>query len=632
MVANERMGRLEAEERLKSTEENLAAAESAVRDMQLHLQSLSTAPPQQSSSAETTISRRFLSSHVPYIEYIAFIHHLRSLRPLREASKAAFPAPLVANLLTQPFLARAVAEDHDPTLRFDAAPDLSWLSRRGVTSAIVGGELVIEPVSSSTILANTTTPPADIGCSLCGKAVFPTLAPQSPAASHFGPPPLHPTQKNSASRFSLKPFFNSTSTSPGPAPPSPTQSPLASPNPVSAGPISATLPSVYIFRIAKSSTAPADKESQSKSYPLCRSGWCLERLRATCALWHFIRTGLVQVVWTGDDGYLLQAEQPEEIDLTEEKPPLPPRKRSGWGLGFNKAPAPAPGIERGSSWKGWGSRSGTTSPPPGLGRKGSEAGSIGAEKMSDEPLSTELDAPIELETGDRKGKGKEVDIPVIQAIDSSPTTTKEDNDTPKPTEELLQPETNELVRADSTLSAGSTNRSEQFTTPISEHVDLPQEGDKPEAEPKAEDQDGKAKDEKEDEEKPIVLSPPPVPRRAAARQKVGDSVDFSRAATPPDTPTTASVVGDVVVVEGEVKTEDEIKPEDENKTGAEAKPAPPPLPARHPQTPKQNRQSRVEEKTYLEDEEWEAKTWRMIIKLKEDMWKTRVGVYDGEDD
>jgi hypothetical protein len=246
--------------------------------------------------------------------------------------------------------------------------------------------------------------------------------------------------------------------------------------------------------------------------------------------------------------------------------------------------------------------------------------------MSDEPLSTELDAPIELETGDRKGKGKELDIPVIQAIDSSPTATKEDSDTPKPTEELLQPETNELVRADSTLSAGSTNRSEQFTTPISEHVDLPQEGEKPEAESKVEDQGEKATEGKEDEEKPIVLSPPPVPRRAAARQKVGESVDFSRAATPPDTPTTASAVGDVVVVEDEVKAEDEIKTE-----GAEAQPAPPPLPARHPQTPKQNRQSRVEEKTYLEDEEWEAKTWRMIIKLKEDMWKTRVGVVDGED-
>lgn len=626
MVANERMGRLEAEEKLKSTEENLAAAESAVRDMQLHLQSLSTAPPQQSSSNELTISRRFLSSHVPYIEYISFIHHLRSLRPLREASKAAFPPPLVTNLLTQPFLARVVAEDHDPTLRFDAAPDLNWLSRRGVTSAIVSGELVIEPVSSSTILATTTTAPADIGCSLCGKAVFPTLMPQSPAASHFGPPPLHPTQRNSASRFSLKPFFNSTSTSPGAAPPSPSQSPLASPNPVSAGPISATLPSVYIFRIAKSSTAPADKDSQSKSYPLCRSGWCLERLRATCALWHFIRTGLVQVVWTGDDGYLLQAEQPEEasvVDLTEEKPPLPPRKRSGWGLGFNKGTTPAaPGIERGSSWtKGWGSRSGTASPPPGLGRKGSETGSIGAEKISDEPIST-LEAPIELEEGDRKGKGKEVDIPVIQATDSSPTTTTT-NDTPKPitSTEELQPEINELRRADSTLSTGSTNRSEQFTTPISEHADqLDEAGKLPDApivEAEAESEDK--------EEKPIVLSPPPVPRRAAARQKVGESVDFSRAATPPDTPTGPSSATADVVVTDKVETE-------QLELQESATLEPPPLPARHPQTPKQNRQSRIEEKTYLEDEEWEAKTWRMIIKLKEDMWKTRVGVVDGEDD
>jgi hypothetical protein len=77
---------------------------------------------------------------------------------------------------------------------------------------------------------------------------------------------------------------------------------------------------------------------------------------------------------------------------------------------------------------------------------------------------------------------------------------------------------------------------------------------------------------------------------------------------------------------------------DENKTDTEVPQATqeaPPLPARHPQTPKQNRQSRIEEKTYLpqgEEEEWEAKTWRMIVKLREDMWKTRVGVVDAEDD
>jgi hypothetical protein len=378
----------------------------------------------------------------------------------------------------------------------------------------------------------------------------------------------------------------------------------------------------------------------------------LERLRATCALWHFIRTGLVQVVWVGDDGYLLQAEQPqseekgEVVDLTEEKPPLPPRKRSGWGLGFNKSStstAAAPGIERGSSWtKGWGSRSGTASPPPpGLDRKGSEAGSIGAEKISDEPISLDgignggLAAPIELEQEDRKGKGKEMemetDIPVIQAIDSSPTTTT----TPKPTtaDESLQPEQNELRRADSTLSTGSTNRSEQFTTPISEHADpLHEEGKMPEHaegtdQAKEHEEDGKEK-EKEEEGK-IILSPPPVPKRAAARQKVGDSVDFSGAATPPDTPTgpsSSDVIVNTPTGPSTIEAEDEGKP-----TEPESSLEPPPLPARHPQTPKQNRQSRIEEKTYLEDEEWEAKTWKMIIKLKEEMWKTRVGVVDGED-
>jgi len=357
----------------------------------------------------------------------------------------------------------------------------------------------------------------------------------------------------------------------------------------------------------------------------------LERLRATCALWHFIRTGLVQVIWTGDDGYQLQAEQPEEagvVDLTEEKPPLPPRKRSGWGLGFNKASASsaAPAAGTGSWTKGWGSRSGTTSPPPGLDRKGSEAGSIGAEKLSDEPLSVDgLAAPLEIEEGKGKGKEKEQEIPVIQAIDSSPTATTKEIATPTSAEELLHPEHNELRRADSTLSAGSTN--EQFTTPVSEHVDqLDEEGSKiPAAETESNLQTEDPKVEEKDDK--IVLSPPPVPRRAAARQKVGDSVDFSRASTPPDTPT--GPAANVIV---DTPTGPPAPPTVEEKEETAQQLEPPPLPARHPRTPKQNRQSRIEERTYLEDEDWEAKTWRMIVKLKEDMWKTRIGVVDGDGD
>lgn len=269
MVASERHGRIEAEEKLKSTEDNLAAAEAAMRDMQLHLQSMPTSaasPP--SSTSISAPKRKYLASHLPYTEYTAFLMHLRSLRPLKETSKAIFPPPLVSALLTQPHLARTITEDHEPTLRLDTAPDLSWLSRRGISSAIISGDLIIEPVSANTILSQTTSATHDIGCALCGKPVFPsTNVPPSPSISHFGPPPAHPTQRNSASRFSLKPFFNATSPS---SAPSPTHSPAASPGPTG------QLPSVYIFRVAKSATTtPAEKEKEkdAKSYPLCRTGW-----------------------------------------------------------------------------------------------------------------------------------------------------------------------------------------------------------------------------------------------------------------------------------------------------------------------------------------------------------------------
>jgi hypothetical protein len=64
----------------------------------------------------------------------------------------------------------------------------------------------------------------------------------------------------------------------------------------------------------------------------------------------------------------------------------------------------------------------------------------------------------------------------------------------------------------------------------------------------------------------------------------------------------------------------------------------PPLPPRHPRTP--NAQIAVKPKegpaegetAFLRegDDAWEAKTWRQVIKLKEDMWRSRVGVRDGE--
>ncbi|WWC59480.1 uncharacterized protein I303_102036 [Kwoniella dejecticola CBS 10117] len=467
MVATERMSRASAEARLKSTEENLAAAEAAVRDMQLHLQnaaSTSSSSSSHPSAAHTssqnssdiksiTITRKYLSSHLPYSEFISFITHLRSLRPLKETSKNTFPPPLVTNLLTQPFLTRTVAEDNDPTLRLDVAPDLSWLSRRSVAQAIISGDLIIEPVSTSTLLSNSNSAMQDIGCSLCGRSIFPQHVPQSPGGSHFGPPPIHPQRGTSSttSRFSLKPFFNSSSSStatagssstsatpqpsasPAPHAPSPSQSPAVSPAIGSSGSIT----SVYIFRIAKAQvqTGSTAEKGDSKLYPLCRTGWCLERMRATCELWHFVRTGIIHVVWHGDDGTATvsttantntennrlsgssasasatstststtaqesatasagastastTADQstptaPAVSSLEESKvpaqpsappPPLPQRKKSSWALGFKLSDK-----STGSWTRGWKSGSGPASPGAGPERRES-VGSLGAEK------------------------------------------------------------------------------------------------------------------------------------------------------------------------------------------------------------------------------------------------------------
>lgn len=59
------------------------------------------------------------------------------------------------------FIKRCIYEDIEPTLRLDSAPGLSWLARRTMFSAILEGQLVIEPgkVGKGGII-----------CSLCGNS------------------------------------------------------------------------------------------------------------------------------------------------------------------------------------------------------------------------------------------------------------------------------------------------------------------------------------------------------------------------------------------------------------------------------------------------------------------------------
>ncbi|OJJ43431.1 hypothetical protein ASPZODRAFT_146146 [Penicilliopsis zonata CBS 506.65] len=60
------------------------------------------------------------------------------------------------------FYKRVLVEDIEPTLRLDAAPSISWLTRRSVMSAICEGSLLVEPMPTAAKVFN-------LPCSLCGE-------------------------------------------------------------------------------------------------------------------------------------------------------------------------------------------------------------------------------------------------------------------------------------------------------------------------------------------------------------------------------------------------------------------------------------------------------------------------------
>ncbi|PWY82247.1 Sec2p-domain-containing protein [Aspergillus heteromorphus CBS 117.55] len=60
------------------------------------------------------------------------------------------------------FYKRVVTEDVEPTLRLDAAPGISWLTRRSVLNGICDGSLLVEPMPPSAMKY-------EFPCSLCGE-------------------------------------------------------------------------------------------------------------------------------------------------------------------------------------------------------------------------------------------------------------------------------------------------------------------------------------------------------------------------------------------------------------------------------------------------------------------------------
>ncbi|PWN29413.1 hypothetical protein BDZ90DRAFT_230289 [Jaminaea rosea] len=83
----------------------------------------------------------------------------------------------LSSQLSLPFIKRCQEEDSDPCLRLDFAPGLNWLSRRQANTAILDGQLVIEPVFPGGKVEDEQAvralyrhlPPA--ACALCGMHV-----------------------------------------------------------------------------------------------------------------------------------------------------------------------------------------------------------------------------------------------------------------------------------------------------------------------------------------------------------------------------------------------------------------------------------------------------------------------------
>ncbi|KAH9941766.1 uncharacterized protein BXZ73DRAFT_41547 [Epithele typhae] len=319
MVAQARIAEARSARKLEETEAALHSAEEVVGALQSQMQMLESEKEvvdrrmegmrirmgkgkwvDRSPDRTRSKGQRLLSTHLPYHEFLVFVSHLRTLRT------ASSQPPSMSTLLPLPFIARLVTEDSDPTVRLDLAPSLNWLSRRSVIAAIHSAQLTVEPMQFTTLLEELAPPNipshshhTHIVCALCGVPIY--SSGDSPAGTPTTPNPSK-TVSHSAS-WSTTLFKNvragDLSSLTGPS----RQLSLQAGAPCTEPPVQ-----VYIFRIEAASSSlpvslplsaqsPANPGTRQSIYPLCSSGWCLTRLRATCSLWAFVRTSVVEKIW-----------------------------------------------------------------------------------------------------------------------------------------------------------------------------------------------------------------------------------------------------------------------------------------------------------------------------------------------
>ncbi|KAF8531838.1 hypothetical protein JB92DRAFT_1945332 [Gautieria morchelliformis] len=660
MVAEARFEQAKSERRTQDAEAMLKGAEEAVASMQAQMQTLRDDKDrtdreldkgkwvEREKPLRSPAPPKLLSSHVPYQEFLLFVAHLRQIRP------ATPQLPPMTTLLPLPFLTRLVSEDSDPTLRLDSAPSLNWLTRRSVISAIHQSQLTVEPLSITALLeafsppaysASQQQPTISVPCALCGKSVLP--ASYTTSANAHGSPPLNgtsnawrpaflarqsssgtPTRQNSPAIHSPTPSVATSTSFYAPSSTSTRLSPPPTP------PLPSPVSLVYIFRLLPPSSQPSQTQTTTV-YPLCTTGWCLARLRTTCELWRFVRTGIIDKVWDEEYSTLgptsprSAAQNGPMVPAMNGKPPIPPRRRLptsvnvGMGKLFGMASS-ALGKASGTPPKQ--NETGTAplfptkaNVPPPLPKRNNSRNERADEARRRDTTEIEKKADVSTESTPATEDTKPIDLApaAVNGMVPLPTESQDDLHTPRrssfgPTQgaepvQEGQIEPSQIPLPESPVASSFTVHEDTLHRQESEDAavlptEMPAEDSAaptPSAHAASPDLEGEPQARTVSPSQiasPAPPAPPPLPRRAARRT----------APVPAgETPSPSS------------NLDDQRRRASSVSDGHESSPR---------RTSVSNSNTNGDEpEVYIGDATWEERTWKVLVRLREDMFYARLG-------
>lgn len=553
------------------------------------------------------------------------------------------------NQLSLPFIKRSQEEDVEPCLRLDFAPGLNWLSRRQANTAILDGNLVIEPIFSGSTTVdedrirreNAHLPPA--ACAMCGIPVVNVPLPGGVAATAMsseqgGKTSLVPSSIATATSSWASSAASSLGSITGSSASSGSSSATITPKPSRGGLFSSFRRSsgtnkatdTEATATATASTEATDahvdvpveamvspnlpvpthifrlSESAPTRYLLCPHH-CLLRLRAACQFWGFVRNLERSVVLEGkfmnDEPHPLAASTPS-LDLP--KPLDVPKSEQVETL--EKAVAAAETEEESAP---------VAEEPAAAQSETKDVGDADKEAGADEKAEAEKVKESVQEGSDASdAPGAASEDKENADVEGKAASAAEDTETSEAKDKQDNEETDEAP-AEATTKHDDDDFADAPSSPTEPKApDAPEDEQKPD-----EATDSVAKVETEATEPAADTDPTATADASNAAAGAAEGSDAAAAPAPPLPPRS------VARGTGSVSPAPAVPPRRHPRAGALAVPpqrtssASASAPVR-PATPA-NTALFLDR---LDAMEWEDKMWTELTKLKEELWRARIGL------